>query len=248
MPKSAWGYLGRSVFVSVVACTVADSVAMASPAADERGAIPYRMTLLRAAPGRQAELVKAVGAAVSATVVSAGRKALILKHAQGDQWDLLVLSAIPGSDGVVKAIPMEPWASPDLVAWQEDEIVRGPDLSAIEGFLGGSLYHVEMFHALAGKRDALLREREMENAYLRSVGRPTNLIFTRDWGASWDAFTIGAYRNWKHYAERDDITKDKALAAAKAAGFESDETIGPYLRSLILDHHDTLATPVRPVP
>ncbi len=33
--------------------------------------------------------------------------------------------------------------------------------------------------------------------------------------------------------------------AAKAAGFENDDDIGPYLRSLILDHHDTLTTPVR---
>ena len=85
----------------------------------------------------------------------------------------------------------------------------------------------------------------MENGYLATLGRPTNAIFVREGGASWDLFTIGAYRNWKHYAERDDIAKEKALAAAKMAGFENDDSIGPYLRSLILDHHDTLTTPVR---
>ena len=60
-----------------------------------------------------------------------------------------------------------------------------------------------MFDAVPGKLDELVREREMENAYLAAVGRPRNLIFRREFGAAWDAFTIGAYRDWRHYAERD---------------------------------------------
>ena len=47
------------------------------------------------------------------------------------------------------------------------------------------------------------------------------------------------------FAERDDIPPDRSLAAARAAGFEGDDRIGPYLRSLIQSHHDTLATAVR---
>jgi hypothetical protein len=34
-------------------------------------------------------------------------------------------------------------------------------------------------------------------------------------------------------------------AAAKKAGFESVNTIGSYLRSLLLEHHDTLAGAIR---
>ena len=212
-----------------------------SSSAAERGAVPYRMSLMRAAPGRQADLVKTIAA--KAAAAPAGERPLVLKHSQGDQWDLLVLTPMP--QGAMKTGQADASASADFVAWQEDEIVRGPDLSTIDGFLGAGLYHVEMFHALAGKTGALVHEREMENSYLKAVGRPANAIFTRDWGASWDSFTIGAYRNWKHYAERDDITKERALAAARSAGFENDDSIGPYLRSLILDHHDTLTTPVR---
>ena len=63
--------------------------------------------------------------------------------------------------------------------------------------------------------------------------------------SAWDAFTIGAFRSWKHFAERDEIPQEKSTAAARAAGFEGDERIGPYLRSLIQSHHDTLATPLR---
>ena len=196
-----------------------------------RGDVLHRMTLLRAAPGRLLELVAAVKG-----------RGLVLRHSQGDQWDLMLLAPVAGYAELGGAAPL---AEPALVAWQEDELVRGPDLGRLDGFASAGLYHVEMFVALAGRRSDLLREREMENAYLAALGRPRNAIFVRELGAAWDAFTIGAYRSWKHFAERDDIPPDRSLAAARNAGFEGDDRIGPYLRSLIQSHHDTLATPVR---
>lgn len=197
-----------------------------------RGETLHRMTLLRAAPGRLLELVTALK----------GRRGLVLRHSQGDHWDLMVLAPVAGYGDLAGAPPL---ADPALVAWQEDELVRGPDLERVDGFAAAGLYHVEMFVALAGRRNDLVREREMENAYLAGVGRPRNAIFVRELGAAWDAFTIGAFRSWKHFAERDDIPPDRSAAAARTAGFEGDERIGPYLRSLIQSHHDTLATPVR---
>lgn len=196
----------------------------------------YRMTLLRAAPGRLLDLVAALRAS---GVAAPSAKSMLLRHAQGDHWDLMLLAPNP------PAAPLPPLADEALVAWQEDEIVRGPDLGKLEAFASASLFHVEMFHALPGKRAELLREREMENAYLRACGRPSNAIFVRGSGASWDSFTLGPYRSWKHYAERDDVPREKAAEAAKAAGFQSEEQIGPYLRSLLLDHHDSLLTRVK---
>ncbi len=198
-----------------------------------RGDILHRMTLLRAAPGRLLDLIAAVKG-----------RGLILRHSQGDQWDLMVLAPIASYADVGRAAAAAMAAS-ELIAWQEDELVRGPDLGRLEGFAGAGLYHIEMFVALAGRRADLVREREMENAYLAALGRPQNVIFVRELGAAWDAFTIGAYRSWKHFAERDDIPAERSAAAARAAGFEGDDRIGPYLRSLIQSHHDTLATPVR---
>jgi hypothetical protein len=210
-------------------------------ATSERGDVLYRMTLLRAAPGALLELVDSVKAGPGA---GARRPRLVLRHSQGDQWDVMVLQAIGGYAEHLSSAAPSP-APLALVAWQEDTFVRGPDLSSLEGFLAGGLYHVEMFHALADKRAELVREREMENAYLRGLGCPANAIFVRELGGSWDAFTIGAYRGWKHFAERDDIPPDKSAAAARAAGFAGDDRISPTLRSLIQSHHDTLATPVR---
>lgn len=196
-----------------------------------RGETLQRMTLLRAAPGRLLDLVAAVKG-----------RGLVLRHAQGDQWDLMVLAPVAGYAELAAAPPL---ADASLVAWQEDELVRGPDIGRREGFADAGLYHIEMFVALAGRRGELVHEREMENAYLAALGRPRSAIFVREFGAAWDAFTIGAYRSWKHFAERDDIAPDRSTAAARAAGFEGDDRIGPYLRSLIQSHHDTLATPVR---
>jgi len=124
--------------------------------------------------------------------------------------------------------------------------VYGPPLTELQkAFASSAFFHVEMFDALAGKQSELFKEREMENAYLKALKRPENLIFVRDQGASWDLFTIGAYRDLKHFAESAGIAEADQDAAAKAAGFEAANRIGPYLRTLIGAHHDTLAVSVK---
>lgn len=85
----------------------------------------------------------------------------------------------------------------------------------------------------------------MENAYQKTLGRPENFIFVRDQGANWDLFTLGLYRNLKHYAESADIPEKDQESAAKSAGFEGSNRIGAYLRTLIAAHHDTLAVAVK---
>ena len=67
----------------------------------------------------------------------------------------------------------------------------------------------------------------------------------RDAGAPWDIFTIGAYRDLKHYAASADVPEAKQEEAAKAAGFDGVKAIGPYLRTFIALHHDTLATAIK---
>jgi hypothetical protein len=85
----------------------------------------------------------------------------------------------------------------------------------------------------------------MENAYLKALDQPQNSIFVRDAGAAWDLFTIGAYRDLKHYAASADVPETRQEEAARAAGFDSVKGIGPYLRTLIALHHDTLAVSIR---
>ena len=180
---------------------------------------------------------------------------LLLRHSQGDHWDLLVL--IPMKSYVdyyspertakrAQALKQIQTRLDELVAWQEDVFVYGPPVADVrKTFSSSAFFHVEMFDSLAGKSAELFKEREMENAYLKALKRPENFIFVRDQGAAWDLFTIGAYRDLKHFAESAGIPETEQDASAKAAGFEAANRIGPYLRTLISSHHDTLAVSVK---
>lgn len=222
------------------------------------GGYLYRATLLQAAPGKLLEVVDLYKAGWPGLRDSGDEPPIAMRHSQGDRWDLLLLFPM-GSfeqfyarERVLRRANASAAARADLeklrgdLARQEDVFVLGPALEEVRAGLGGAgFFHVEMFEALPGMRGGLLREREMENAYSKALGLPENLIFVRDSGAAWDLFTVGAYRDLKHYAEGGDLPQAKQDEAAKAAGFEGARFIGPYLRTFIASHHDTLAVAVR---
>jgi hypothetical protein len=206
----------------------------------------YHVMLMRAAPGRLLELMDHLQRQAEEGRAAGSGAPFIMRHSQGDQWDLMLLSlADEGSVSLPERRMMESRVD-SLIAWREDLWVRGPTPEVVDATLADAGYfHVEMFVALPGKRAELLAQREMENAYLSGIERPLNLIFVRAGGAAWDMFTLGAYRDLKHFAESADVPDELQQRAAVAAGFEGADRIGTYLRSLIAYHHDTLATAVR---
>jgi len=218
----------------------------------------YRATLVQAAPGKLLELIEAYKTFFPILSAGGDEPPLWMRHSQGDRWDLLLLFPMESQSEFFRpervARRRKEAASTasaitrlrDLTAWQEDVFVEGPPWAELKARAGkASFFHVEMFEALSGQRANLLREREMENAYSKRLGRPENAIFTRESGAAWDLFTVGFYRDLKHYAESADIPESAQEEAAKAAGFDSSRAIGPYLRSFIRLHHDTLAVAVK---
>jgi hypothetical protein len=215
----------------------------------------YDAKFVQAAPGKIMALIDLYKARMTSYTSMGDEPPLWIRHSQGDKWDLMLLFPM-GSYGEyyrperVSKREGEARVFSDklkqFVAWQEDLFVYGPPLGDLRGaFSKGAFFHLEIFHSLAGRQADLFKEREMENVYQRTLGRPENFIFVRDQGASWDLFTLGVYRDLKHYAESVDIPAAAQDAAAKKAGFESSSRIGPYLRELIADHHDTLAVAVK---
>jgi hypothetical protein len=216
----------------------------------------YKASLIQAAPGKLLALIDLEKKIAAEMGKSAGDPTpLWMRHSQGDRWDLLILYPIdsyaeyyrPERAAKREKVQQE-WrdALRGSIAWQEDIFVSGPPPDAVhKSCEGAGLFHVEMFQALPSKHDELFKQREMENAYSRALKLPENLIFVRDQGAEWDLFTIGCYRNLKHFAEGSDLPAAGAQAAAKAAGFDSAAQIGPYLRTLIALHRDTLAVAVK---
>jgi len=243
------------VALAVLTATLA---LLGAPEASPPASYLYRATLVLAAPGRLLDLIALEKELGGPEAESAGEAPLWMRHSQGDKWDLLLLypmgswAEYGAADRVARRAKWLQVARAALdgareaVAWQEDVFVYGPPLAEVRSqFARSGFFHVEMFVALPGKQQALYRQREMENAYDRALGLPQNLIFTRDRGAAWDLFTIGCFRDLKHYAESADIPESSQDAAAKAAGFEDARHIGPYLRTLIREHHDTLATAIK---
>ena len=214
----------------------------------------YQAKLVQAAPGKLLDLIALYKSSLTEYRNAGDEQPLLIRHSQGDHWDLLLLIPMKSYvdyyslERVSKRKPIK--ENQDkldaLIAWQEDVFVYGPPLAELQkAFASSAFFHVEMFNALAGKQSELFREREMENAYLKALKRPENLIFVRDQGASWDLFTVGTYRDLKHFAESAGIPEADQEVAAKAAGFEAANRIGPYLRTLIGSHHDTLAVSVK---
>jgi hypothetical protein len=243
---------------------------VASPSASARASAAqadastelYRFVLIQAAPGRLLELIDLYRKRIPVIAAGGDEVPYIVRHLQGDRWDLCVIypsgsfTSYYSADRVRRraaaaaaaGVTGEQFARQfyDLVAWHEDVYVEGPPLQAFRDYLKEpGLLHLEMFQALAGKRDALIEERKRESAFNRARARPEALLFTHEQGAAWDVITIDGFRNWRHYAESETIPVELNDTAAKKAGFANADAIGPYLRSLIALHHDTLGTVVR---
>jgi hypothetical protein len=229
----------------------------ATPAAAAEPTYLYKVTLVQAAPGKLLELIDLYKQRAAALQPAGEEAPLWMRHSQGDHWDLMILFPLgsyadyyqPQRAARRKQAEQTLNLSGRLqedIAWQEDLFVYGPPLPDLrKAFAAGAFFHVEMFVALPGKLADLFKEREMENTYARSLKEPENFIFVRDQGAAWDIFTIGVFRDLKHYAEGSELPAQDQEAAAKAAGFEAPSQIGPYLRRFIREHHDTLAVAVK---
>lgn len=209
----------------------------------------YRVTLLRAEPGRFTELLDDMKNRNN----NNHPDYLILRHSQGDHWDLMTLEPL-GS----YAAWFDP-AKPDrqasdakwrdhldtLVAFRSEWFAYGPDADKVEqGINLHGLYHVEMFRSLAGHKNKLLQQRAMENEYLDQTGQVVNLVFKGDQGGDWDVMTIGFHQSLKTFAAGSDMSVAQKDVIAKKVGFKSVSDIGPYLRSLLESHNDTLAVSV----
>lgn len=198
----------------------------------------YQVTTVRAAAGSLPDLLDSI-----ALRRPGERPPLVMRHSQGDHWDLMLIAAIDSESA------MDPgFLAPrsDLVAFEEDHYAYGPpwaDVSA--AYEANSFYHIEMFEAVAGKAEELLEQRRMENNYLSATGLNPNMIFRRAAGSDVDAFTIGFHKDMEAFAAPSDVSDEDKEAAAIDAGFKARSDISFYLRTLISGHHDTLAVKVK---
>lgn len=195
----------------------------------------YRVTLVRAAPGN----LPAVLDQAAAYKAEMEGRAVLMRHSQGDHWDLMLLE--PAGDS--------PLGAPSFAALAdfEESFLASSESSWTEiaqRSRPSDLFHIEMFHAAAGKKSELLEQRAMENVYLTATGREPNAIFVTTFGSDVDCFTVGFYKDMTHFAASPDLPDEAFEEAARQAGFKERGDIGFHLRRLIVAHQDTLATQV----
>ena len=234
----------KNLLASLVLLTTLSSIA-------QTGDQLYKVNLIRARPGYLLELIDKIKSDMAIYKRGHDEKTYLLRHSQGDHWDLMLIYAIPSLDiyfsnpasGLKSNFLSKPYGDPyfDMVSYQEEAIVKGPSQSGFESVMDEFGYmHIEIFTALAGKQNELIEQRKMENAFYAELDHRPNMIFTRVFGPSWDSFTLGGYTDM-HDLAGSEVPFEIEDAAAKKAGFEGVNFIGSYLRSLISSHHDTLA-------
>jgi hypothetical protein len=195
----------------------------------------YRVTTLRASPGQLETLLTEA----SKYRAEQDGDVVLMRHSQGDHWDLMLLEPAV-SDGTVQ---------PDFDALVDFQLSFLADSETPFAQLKteaaeAGLFHIEMFHALAGKKAVLIDQRIRENQYLQQTGQTTNAVFVTRFGSDVDVFTVGFHQDMAALDAGPTVSNAKAEQIAKAAGFKNRADLGFYLRSLLISHHDTLAVPV----
>ena len=195
----------------------------------------YRVTLLRAEPGNLMVLLDEV----KKMRKQKNGDLVIMRHSQGDHWDLMLMDPAgknPATEMTIKT-PIafhHAFLATSKTGWAEIKKEAAHN----------GLYHIEMFHAAAGKEQELLKQRRMENAYYHATERKGNLIFSTTFGSDVDSFTLGFYKDMPAFAFTPNLPEARFEKAATDAGFKDRDDIGLYLRQLITSHHDTIAVRV----
>ena len=236
----------------------AQSEAPPEPAlASLEGTTLYRVLTLRAAPGEFDSWITALPEIRAAYEARGDHAPFVLRHSQGDHWDLMLIEPWGDFAGYLSTERLEQrrratesmtllraWLD-DAPSFREDLFALGPSVDLLETlFAGNDLYHVEMFHVLPRRKDDLLEQRRMENAYLRQTGQVANTIWSGIGGSDVDVFTIGFHADLAAFAAGSPMTPTEKDRAARDAGFASVGAISGFLRGLITRNHDTLAVSV----
>jgi hypothetical protein len=249
-------------FIALAALVTAAASEVYAPPPSTKPVYLYKTTFIRAAQGKLLDLIALYKERMAVIEAGGDVRPFWWRHTQGDQWDLMLLTPM-GSyvDYYAKArvakrtraaeksgVAEEAFARKldACSSWKEDVYVLGPPLEFVQkAFEGTAYYHIEIFVSLPGKQEELFKERERENIYAVETKRPYNMIFVRESGASWDIYTLGCYRDLKHWAVGEEVSKEERAAAVKKAGFGSSEEIGPYMRTLIDFHRDTMGVAIK---
>jgi hypothetical protein len=226
--------------IVVVALPAATAFAQA-PAAAAAPTDVYHVHIAKAVPGQ--------AAALAAQLMELDPKNpmashfLMLRHAEGDDWDYMVISHV-GPKATVEITPTPtpaPAAAPALTAWHADTFVSGPSWPEFSKMMGvaagapaGSVYVAAMHRAVPGHRAQLAEI---------LVGPPggkipvSHLTLAHLEGGPWTFLSLDRYNSWADFAA--DRETNGAVTSSGDDGWSQTRQHSAY-------HTDTVATRVIP--
>jgi hypothetical protein len=237
---------------TVVTCAAAPSAAQtpqtpqtpAAPAAQAPaqaggGAELYHVHFVKAAPGKLLELIDSYASAPQDPESSA--PPVILRHREGDDWNLLVLRPV-GPEVTLRAVPPSAELQQFLTKtrglraqhndtfaigppWPEArKLILGAESAESSGGASG-VYVVSVFRSLPGHRDQL--EGVLKKIAAEEPGR--TLMLQHLEGAPWEYVMIVRYDSWTAFGESE-----------QKPGGQPGST-GLAMQEHLAEHHDTVA-------
>jgi hypothetical protein len=198
----------------------------------------YHIHVVKAAPGKLLQLIDAYKNAPAPAVDEPQFAPVILRHREGAEWDLIVITPL-GKQTTISAAP-GPQATQyysqrldPLADWHSDTFTVGPSWAEVQKALvpakdAPAVYTVTDYRALAGQRSQL---RNVLNGNVQGTpGR--SILFSHAEGASWNFLMVTRYDSWA------------ALGAPPPAQPQSgtqQPDAGLAMREYLAVHHDTIA-------
>lgn len=195
----------------------------------------YHIHIVAAAPGKLPELIEAYKNAPGPSADEPQVTPIMLRHAQGGAWDLIVITPLGKQTTITASVP--PQAVQDfnarlapLSSWHGDTFAIGPVWTIVQKMLvpakGEPIYQVSDYRSLPGHRA------QLQKVLVDSPAAERSVLFAHIEGAPWNFLNITRFDSWAELG---------APPQPAAEGATQQQT-GLALRTHMAVHHDTIAT------
>ena len=219
----------RAIAIALVSASAA--VAQTPPAAPPTDV--YLISFFKAAPGQSEALLKTLQQQDPKNPMAG--HALLLRHAQGSDWDYAVVQHVGATATVRVPPPPDAAAKPPqpTQAWHTDTYVAGPSWAEFSKQMGvdatGGVYIVGIHRPVPGHRRQLLDSLNQPGANAKV---PTGSLVLEHIDGAINILTLERFNSWQDFAT------DMAANPSGSTGWTDVRQHSAY-------HEDTLAERVR---
>ncbi len=225
----------RNGLSTVIMILLSLTIAVAQESQPAQDLELYHIHVVNSAPGKLTELIDAYKNAPGPEAGEPQVTPIILRHAQGGEWDLIVITPLGKQTTITASAPTKAVQEYNqrlapLSNWHGDTFVVGPAWSVVQKLLvpakGEPIYQISDYRSLPGHRAQLQKVLNDGPAAARSI------LFAHVEGAPWNFLSITRFDSWA----------ELGAPPQPAAGTATPQAQGLAIRDHMAVHHDTIAT------